>query len=212
MWPRAHACALAPLPEMGSLYSEHRTWLHAVAAGWKLLGLAVLSTGIFWISSPLWLGVAFALSAGVIATLGRAALQGQRLLRALCIAAALVIGFHAVLGQPMVGVVSTLRMASATLLSIALTVTTRSGELQEVMDRLLRPLRPWGVRPERVSLQLALMLRFIEHFFVVWQRLDDSHRLRTGRSGGLRLLAPLTIQMLQTARRVADTLEVRLRN
>jgi biotin transport system permease protein len=54
------------------------------------------------------------------------------------------------------------------------------------------------------------MLRFIEHFFAVWKRLDDSHRLRTGKGGGLRLLAPLTIQMLQTARRVADTLDVRL--
>jgi biotin transport system permease protein len=54
------------------------------------------------------------------------------------------------------------------------------------------------------------MLRFIEHFFVVWKRLDDSHRLRTGKAGGLRLLAPLTIQMLQAAKRVADTLAVRL--
>jgi biotin transport system permease protein len=54
------------------------------------------------------------------------------------------------------------------------------------------------------------MLRFTEHFFVLWKRLDDAHRLRTGRAGGLRLLAPLTIQMLISARRVADTLELRM--
>jgi biotin transport system permease protein len=34
--------------------------------------------------------------------------------------------------------------------------------------------------------------------------------MRTGKAGGLRLLAPLTIQMLLAARRVADTLELRL--
>jgi biotin transport system permease protein len=55
-----------------------------------------------------------------------------------------------------------------------------------------------------------MMLRFTEHFFVVWKRLDDAHRVRTGKGGSLRLLAPLTIQMLQSAQRVADTLELRL--
>jgi biotin transport system permease protein len=45
---------------------------------------------------------------------------------------------------------------------------------------------------------------------VVWKRLDDAHRIRTGKAGGLRILAPLTIQMLVSARRAADTLELRL--
>ncbi|MDT7514349.1 energy-coupling factor transporter transmembrane component T family protein [Rhodoferax mekongensis] len=195
---------------MGSLYSEHRTWLHAVPAGWKLGLLVVLSTGIFWIQSPGALGLASALCLCLYLSLGKAMAQGQRLLRALLIAATLVLVFHATLGQPMVGVVSVLRMAGASLLSIALTLTTRSGELQNVLERLLTPLQRFGIRADRFALQLALMLRFVEHFFAVWKRLDDSHRLRTGKGGGLRLLAPLTIQMLQTARRVADTLDVRL--
>ena len=79
-----------------------------------------------------------------------------------------------------------------------------------MFERWLWPLRSLGVRVDRLALMLALMLRFVEHFFVLWQRLDDAHRVRTGRSGGWRLLAPLTIQMLQAANRVADTLELRL--
>jgi biotin transport system permease protein len=43
-----------------------------------------------------------------------------------------------------------------------------------------------------------------------WKKLDDAHRLRTGRAGGLRLIAPLTVQMLQSARRVADAIDARL--
>jgi biotin transport system permease protein len=195
---------------MGSLYSEHRTWLHAVPAGWKLGLLVLLSTVIFWLSTPLGLGVACAASALLFVSLGAAMRPATRLLKALGIAAALVLVFHAVLQQPVVGLVSVLRMVAASLLSIALTLTTRSGDLQTVLERLLTPLSPLGVRADRFALQLALMLRFIEHFFLVWKRLDDSHRLRTGKGGGFKLLAPLTIQMLQTARRVADTLDVRL--
>ncbi|WP_296509353.1 energy-coupling factor transporter transmembrane protein EcfT [Rhodoferax sp.] len=195
---------------MGSLYSEHRTWLHAVPAGWKLGLLVLLSTGIFWLSTPLALGVACAASALLFVSLGAAMSPAIRLLKALGIAAALVLVFHAVLQQPVVGLVSVLRMVAASLLSIALTLTTRSGDLQTVLERLLKPLAPLGVRADRFALQLALMLRFIEHFFVAWKRLDDAYRLRTGKGGGLKLLAPLTIQMLQTARRVADTLDVRL--
>lgn len=195
---------------MGSLYSEHRTWLHKVPAGWKLGLLVLLSTGIFWISAPAWLGLACTLCTGLYLSLGKAMAQGRRLLRALLIAAALVLAFHAVMQQPLIGVVSVLRMVGASLLSMALTLTTRSGELQDVLERLLTPLQHLGVRTDRFALQLALMLRFIEHFFVVWKRLDDSHRLRIGKGGGFKLLAPLTIQMLQTARRVADTLDVRL--
>ena len=112
--------------------------------------------------------------------------------------------------QPLLGLVSALRLFSASLLGIALTLTTRSRDLLDVFERLLSPLQRVGIRTERLALQLAMMLRFTEHFFVVWKRLDDAHRIRTGKAGGLRILAPLTIKMLMSARRAADTLELRL--
>lgn len=195
---------------MGSLYSEHRTWLHAVPALWKLVFLLLLSTAVFWLSNPVWLAAVCLLCCGLFASLGRAVASGHRLLRSLLIGVVLLLGFHALMQQAMVGLVSVLRLTSATLMSIALTLTTRSSDLQDVLERLLAPLQHVGVRTSRFALQLALMLRFVEHFFVIWKRLDDSHRLRTGKAGGLRLLAPLTIQMLQAAKRVADTLAVRL--
>jgi biotin transport system permease protein len=122
----------------------------------------------------------------------------------------LILGFHTALQQAQLGVTSGLRLLSASLLGIGLTLTTRSGELLDVLERWLQPLQRLGLRSERFALQLAMMLRFTEHFFVLWKRLDEAHRLRTGKAGGLRLLAPLTIQMLVAARRVADTLELRM--
>jgi biotin transport system permease protein len=194
---------------MGSLYSEHITWLHGWRAGTKLAALAVLGSLLFWLQQP-WAFVTAALfCAALYGSLGAATRSVRRLMVSVLVAATLVAVFHLAMGNLPLAVSSALRLACASSLGLALTVTTRSGDLVELLEWLLTPLRPLGVQPERLSLQLALMLRFTEHFFVQWKKLDEAHRLRTGRAGGLRLIAPLTVQMLQTARRVGDALFVR---
>lgn len=195
---------------MGSLYSEHITWLHHVSAGAKLLALTLLGITLVALRTPLALAL-LALPCVVIwLTLGDATRVARRLLVSVLLAAALVAGFHVWMGTWETGVSSALRLASACLLGIAFTVTTRTSDIIDVLERVLGPLAVLGLQPGRLSLQLALMLRFVEHFFVQWQKLDEAYRARTGRSGGLRLLAPLTVQMLQAMRRVGDALYVRL--
>jgi biotin transport system permease protein len=196
---------------MGSLYSDHPTWLHGVPAGVKLAFLALLGTGVFLTSQIFLLLTSTICCVLIYASLGRATFRAKSLLIGLLIASALIGLFHLYMQQPMVGTVSVLRLLSTTLMGIALTLTTRHTDLLEVLEWLLSPLRFLGLRPERLSLQVALMLRFTEHFFIVWRRLDDAHRLRTGKAGGFKILAPLTIQMLIAARRVADTLHMRFR-
>ncbi len=195
---------------MGSLYSEYTTWLHGWRAGAKLLALALLGTLLFALRQPWMLAAAAVLCAALYVSLGAATRAARRLMVSVLVGAALVAVFHAAMGHWALAATSALRLACAASLGVALTVTTRSGDLVDVLEWLLVPLRPLGVQTARPSLQLALMLRFTEHFFVQWQKLDDAHRLRTGRAGGLRLIAPLTVQMLQTARRVGDALFVRL--
>ncbi len=195
---------------MRSLYSHHRTWLHAVPANWKLLLFALLGTLQYFLHNPVGLGTSTLLCVLLFVSLGPAIAPARKLVASLLIAALLILVFHTWLRQAELGLVSALRLLSASLLGIALTLTTPGSELLDVFERWLHPLQRVGIRTERFALQLAMMLRFAEHFFVLWTRLDDAHRLRTGKPGGLRLLAPLTIQMLVSARRVADTLELRL--
>ncbi len=195
---------------MGSLYSAHRTWLHGCSAGFKLAVLAMWGTAQFFVDSVGVLAVAAMLSVLMFASLGQAALGARKLLVSLLLACVMIMAFHAYLGQPLVGLVSTLRLINASLLGVALTITTLPTALLSVLETVLAPLQRVGVRTDRIALQIGLMFRFTEHFFVVWKRLDDAHRVRTGNAGGLRLLAPLTIQMLLSARRVADALELRL--
>lgn len=194
---------------MLSLYSDHPTWLHRVPPGLKLAVLAVGGIVLFALQGWPPLGVACLLSLLLMASLGPPARAALRMLRPIVIASLLLLGLHALLGQAMVGVTSALRLVTAATLGAMLTLTTTHGQLLDTLERLLAPLARRGLPVERLALQLGLMLRFVEHFFAQWRRLDDAHRARSGRAGGWRLLAPLTIRMLETSRRVADALQVR---
>jgi biotin transport system permease protein len=195
---------------MRSLYSAQSTWMHAVPAWVKLAVLSVCGTMLVLVERPVYLFAACVVVLLVFASLGTPAWRRVRMLGGVAIAGGLIVIFHWVLGTTVQGVVSALRLASAATLALMLTLTTRFEDLLAVMEAVMRPLKRFGVPTERVALGLGLMLRFAENFYVQWQRLDDAHRARTGRGGGLRLLAPLTIRTLQTADRVADALAARL--
>lgn len=195
---------------IGGLYLERRSWLHRVPAAAKLVALAVATPVLFSVSDPRGLLPLAAGCIGVYLSLGRVGPAGRRPIVASLAAGLLLCAFHAWLGQPWLGAASALRLLAATSLGTSLTLSTRFNELLDVFERVLRPLQRLGVAPGRLALMLALMVRFTEHFFVQWQALDEAHRLRTGRAGGLKILPPLCIQMLQAADRVADTLQLRL--
>lgn len=195
---------------MGSLYSEHLTWLHRVPAALKLALMAVLGTLLFMLQSPVVMAFCGAACAALWLSLGPATRAARKLIISVLVAALLVAAFHVWMGNYALATVSALRLACASTLGVALTVSTAPSQLLQVLEGCLSPLAKVGFPAQLFALQMALMIRFIEHFFVQWQRLDEAHRLRTGKAGGLRLLAPLSIQMLHTAQRVGDALFARL--
>jgi len=195
---------------MRSLYATRRTWLHGVPAWLKLVVLSLAGTALMLLGTLLPLAVATTIVLALFISLGPAGWRQWRMLRGLLIASALIAGFHWLVGDPVVGIVSALRIMAASMLALMLTITTRFDDLLAVLEYTLSPLRRCGVPVERIALGIGLTLRFAENFYAQWQRLDDAHRARTGRGGGLRLLAPLAIRALQTAERVADALATRL--
>ena len=196
---------------MQSLYSDTPTWLHPVPAWAKLLCVALLSAGLFLTDQLLLLGVATVVCVAIFVSLGQATARVKPMLVGIALASVLLAVFHLFQAHAALAAITVMRLVSAVLLGLALTLTTRHTDLLDVFERMLSPLRRLGVNTDQFALQLTLMLRFTEHFFVQWRRLDDAHRLRTGQSGGFKILAPLTIQMLLAARRVADALHLRLR-
>lgn len=195
---------------MLSLYADTPNWLHRVPAAVKLAGLALAGIALAFIDAWPVLALAALLALGLLLSLGAAGRGARRPMTVTLVVGAMLVGLHALLGTVPLGIVAALRLVCTTALGLALTLSTRPADLVDVIERALSPLRRIGLDPSRFALHVALMLRYTEHFFARWQQLDEAHRLRTGRAGGLRLLAPLTIQMLLAARRVADTLHVRL--
>lgn len=198
---------------MQSLYSEHGSWLHRVRAGAKLASLALVTTTLMLVQAWPSLLAAALLAMLCLLSLRRAARASLPVLRPVAIGCLLVLGLHTLLGQPMLGITSGLRLWAMAVAGVMLTITTRPSDLLAVLEWLLRPLQPittrMGLQTGQLALMLALMLRFTEHFFLLWQRMADAHRVRTGRGAHWRLLAPFAVQVLRSARQVADALKVR---
>lgn len=191
---------------MRSLYRERRTWLHAAPAWLKLAVLSAAGTLLFAFDGLAWLAAVFAAAALAYASLR----PGWRGLRGLAVVLAMIVAFHVALGTGLAGLQAALRLAALALLGLAFSLTTRSDQVIAVAETLLAPTRRLGLRPDRLALAFALMLRFTEAFFLQWQRLDEAHRARSFRPGGWRLLAPLVLHVFATAERVADALSARL--
>jgi len=193
-----------------SLYLDRPTWLHRVPAWIKLTALSVSGTALF-VSDSLSVAAIAALGTAILgASLGPTAWSVLRTLRGLAVVLGLIVLFHVSADDWRFGLAAALRLATLTGLAVMLTLSTRFDDLLAVAETLLRPLHRLGVRTERLALSFGLMLRFIECFFLQWRRLDDAHRARAGRPGGLRLLAPLALHALATAERVGDALSARL--
>ena len=111
---------------MGSFYSDHRTWLHAVSASLKLILLAIFGTAVFVFDNTMVLLASSALCLLLFASLGRATLPARKLLIMVFLTGLLITAFHAYMAQPLLGVVSALRLLSASLLGIAQMLTTRA--------------------------------------------------------------------------------------
>jgi biotin transport system permease protein len=195
---------------MRSFYLETPTWLHAVPAWLKLAALSLAGSLLFLFDAPLPTGLAALATALLYASLGRGAWQRAAQLRGLAIVLVLIVAFHAFTDDWRIGLLAATRLATLAVLGLALTLTTRFDELLAVLEAVLSPLRLLGIRTERIALAFGLMLRFIEIFFLRWQQLDDACRVRSGKPGGLKLMAPLAVQALLTAERVGDALSVRL--
>lgn len=186
-----------------------QTWLHRIGAGPKLLGLAVLSVLLGWTSEWPVLFVACILILGVYAFTIPAAGTRLKLYRPL---APLLIGI-AVLqiftsGWEM-ALATLLRLVAMMALADLITATTPMLAMMDALQPLFRLLRPLGLDERRLSLAVALMLRFIPVIMSEWGKREEAWRARTGRRPPLRLIAPFLADVLRLADHAAEALTAR---
>lgn len=197
-----------------ALYVPRATVVHRTAAGWKLLGLAGLSTLLFAVPTmPVVLGaLAAVLAIGLavarlpVGALGRQARAVLWLLVALFL-------LHAMLTDVITGTLTVLRLLTLVLAAAVVTATTRVTEMVAVVEWVCRPLQWVGVRPARIGLVIAMALRFIPLISERADRIREAQAARGGSVQGLRGLrtwiVPLLVQVLQLAHTVSEALDAR---
>lgn len=195
---------------MLSLYVPGDSWLHRLPAGWKLGGLCLAGLLVYFIRQPVWLTVVLALAAGLLWRSGAGWQRIWRQGRGLLFLILLLCAFMAIFDSPARAGVAALRVATVCMLGMAVTFTTRSGDLLRVVEQLLQPLQRRGwVDAGRVALAIGLVLRFVPEILRQYGELREAQQARGLKANALALLVPLIVRTLRRADEISDAIDAR---
>lgn len=185
------------------------TWLHRVPAGVKLAALAVLSLALVPVDDWRILAAVLLAIGAVYAGFGRYGMTRLRLLRPLLPLLAVIGAVQAWSGGWDAGVAIVMRLLAMLLLADLVSMTTTMGALMEVLTPALRLLRPLGLKPRKMALAVALVLRFVPVLMARWRAREEAWKARSSRRVPARLVAAFLADSLQLADRVAEALDAR---
>lgn len=194
---------------MISLYRAGDSILHRIPAGWKLLALAICALAISIARLPttgtiVLLGAATTVLLSTGAGLRGTALAWWRLRWLIVVLGGALVVFVDVTAA----VQSTGRVVAMLLLAEAVTRTTRTGDLLDVLRRLFRPLRVFGVDPETPALAVSLTVTMVPVLAGFLEQVRDAQRARGVRLG-VRAAVPLLVLAMKHADDVGDALTAR---
>jgi len=101
-----------------------------------------------------------------------------------------------------------LRIITLLVLAGLVTLTTGAEAMVAVVETALAPLRPLGVRPERVGMVVLMTIRFVPVLREHAQGVRDAQRAR-GVERSFVFLTPLLVKTLRTADGLAQALDAR---
>lgn len=183
--------------------------LHRLPAGVKLAGLAVASLLILPLTDPLLLLAALAAVLAAYAALGRRAVARLRLLKPLLPLIAILALLQGWTSGWAPALATAARIVLMVLLADLVTLSTRLQDMMAALERLLTPLARLGLDTRRLSLAVALVLRFVPVILASWQGREEAWRARSPRRPSPALIAAFFAGTLKTADHVADALDAR---
>lgn len=196
------------LPPPG-LYQPGASALHRVAAGAKLVALAVLLSALVIASSPWAPVVGLALTAFGYALAGvgwRVAVAQVWPLRWFAV---VLLALQWWLSGPERAVVTVGGLVVAVALAGLVTVTTRVTAMTAAFATAARPLRVAGVDPERVALLMALGIRAVPVVAGLASEVREAHRARGLRLDPRTYGVPLVVRTLRHADTMGEALAAR---
>lgn len=194
---------------IGTLHVPGPSPVHAVPAGYKLLILCGLGTAAFVITHPALLA-AGAVGVVTLYPLGRVPLrhvwvQARDLAPLLVLMAVTQAWFD----SPLAAVLTVTRVLALVWAAGLVTATTGFSSMMAVLERILTPLRRFGVRPARIAFALTMTVRFVP---LLQEMIQETRAAQSARGMGrnpLALAVPVTIRALRLAEGVAEAVEAR---
>ncbi len=194
---------------IAGLYIEGRSALHRASAGVKILAMIALGTGVFLIAD--WPVVGFVMA--TVFLLYPASEFGPRIIWAqikpILWLLAIFFAVQLWLNDWQAGLLVVTRIAAIVMFASLVTLTTKTSDMLSALERAMQPLRPIGVNPEKVSLAISMVLRFIPVIATVASEIRDAQRARGLDRSILAMIVPLIIRTLKMADDVADAIEAR---
>lgn len=191
----------------GYLYPP--TWLHRVPAGLKLVGLALVASASFVLDSWEVFAVLLALIAGAYILLGAQAIRRLRSLKPLIYVLAVVYAAQWYVSGHEQAFVSVGRLVTMILLADLVTMTTPLQAMLDALRPVFRIFEPIGLKSRKLSLAVALVIRFVPVLFELWSRRSEAWRARSARRIPPKQLALFLFDSLRNSDRIAEALDAR---
>ncbi|MFB7250855.1 CbiQ family ECF transporter T component [Microbacterium sp. NPDC056234] len=194
---------------MRTLYRPGASVVHRLPAGAKLAALAVLALLLALYPHD---AVSIALAFGGVAGLYGAARMSVRVFAAQLWQLRWIVlvlgGMVVVFASPHVALINTGRVVVLVLLAGLLTLTTTMGGLLDVLHRMLRPARRFGVDADAVAMTVSLTITMIPVVAGFAARVREAQQARSVRLG-IRSAVALFVLALRHADDVGDALAAR---
>ncbi|WP_102957846.1 energy-coupling factor transporter transmembrane component T family protein [Mangrovicella endophytica] len=192
-----------------ALYIAADSPLHRLPAGLKLAAIPVLAALLF--ALPGWPVAAVGLAI-VLALLPVSGVPPRRAAKQLRPAIAVIAVLFLVqlwFTDVAAAAGAALRFLALILAATLLTMTTRATALIEALEALFRRLAWTGLSPERLSLAIALTLRFIPVLGQVVEEVREAQAARGRDRSIVALAVPVLVRLLKTADEVAEAIDAR---
>lgn len=186
-----------------------RSWLHRCPPGVKLAGLAVAVVGVLLLATPVAVGLAAVAVLGMYLAADLGLRTAWRQVRPLRWVVLILAVFQTATSGWAVAVVVAGKLVLTVALAALVTVTTRTSDLLEVIERALRPFRRAGVNPERAALVLALAIRAVPVVAGLAAQVRDAARARGLGASPRAYAIPLVVRSLQHADALGEALVAR---
>jgi biotin transport system permease protein len=191
------------------LYRPGSSLVHRAPAGAKLLTLAAGAVALVLLRSPAAVAVGAVLTVAVYLLAGLAPADALAQVLPLRWVVLVLVPFQWWTAGWRAAVVVVGTMLVLVGAAGLVTLTTRTSTLLDLFERLLAPLRRWGVDPERVSLLLALTIRAVPVLVETLAEARDARRARGLERSARALLVPVVVRTMRHADRLGEALVAR---